>query len=400
MTRDIPILLVDDEPDARLILSSMLESDYGNIETADSAESALEKLASFKPEVIITDVKMPGEDGLWLLKKVKEFNPAIPVILLTGHGDKSMVIEGLRLGAFDYLEKPCEEEEILASVERAIELLILKSKLHDAEKVSSQLAKLSAVGELTAGIAHEINNPLAFLKDNFISLQSHLDAVKQIVYATMGILENQQKVENQTDEHWLKLKDSAAEYDYGYIMTDIDEILDDNKMGIERINKIIANLKKFVHVDEDDAMKLEDLNEVIQTVLALTKNQMADDALLTKLVELPKTICNAGEISQVLVNLIVNASHAVRDGGTVMVESEVDAENIFIRVCDTGCGIPEEVMKKIFDPFYTTKKVGEGTGLGLSISYGIIKKHGGWIHVSSDENDGTVFCIVLPINVV
>ncbi len=260
--------------------------------------------------------------------------------------------------------------------------------------------KLASVGQLAAGVAHEINNPTGFVMGNLEILRDYKHSIQEIfkAYAHM-----EQHILASTDpiikQALLRVDEVKAEQDLAYILPDMDDLLKDSIDGTLRIQKIVQDLKSFSRVDDSDK-KSVDLNEdVIETALRLVWNELKYKCSLHKeLKPLPAFECFPGELSQVIMNLLTNASDAIDDRGEISIVSERLDTHICIKVCDDGCGIDEAHLLKLFDPFFTTKGIGKGTGLGLSISQGIIKKHGGNLTVSSQLEEGTCFTIMLPLS--
>lgn len=357
------LLLVDDEPDARLLASDILGDSY-DVTTAESAAQALQILSTKPLDVVLTDIKMPGEDGISLLRKVRAMYPETPVILLTGHGDKQTAIDALKEGAFDFLEKPFEDDELLSAVSRAFSVVELKQKLRSSQARVLESDRLATLGLMAGGIAHEINTPLT-----------------TIVVMASSIKE--------------MLQDPSTSHE------NLSQISDEICNMVMRISKIIKSLQSFAR-DNSNAPFLDvGVKDILDGVLNLCSKRFSRDGIdliidesFTKNYMIQ---CRDTEIAQVLFNLITNAQDAIREMQEKWVRlecKEVGAE-LQIVVTDSGKGIPEEIRNKIFHPFFTTKEVGKGTGLGLAVSIGIVEAHHGKIEIDPGSPN-TTFIIKLP----
>ena len=276
----------------------------------------------------------------------------------------------------------------------------LQSSVHSLEQAQEQLVqseKMASIGQLAAGVAHEINNPIGFSLSNLTTLSEYIESfikLDQLVISNLPALAESPLV---TEYQALR----KAE-DIDFIVDDLKELLNDTIKGLNRVSSIVANLKKVTHAGELE-MEPGDINEIIEESIKVVWSELKYNMEVDKkLTNVPKVICHQGEIHQVLMNLFLNASHACEDKGILTLSTsmkEINNKNwVVIDITDNGKGMSKEVVKKIFDPFFTTKPVGVGTGLGLSVSFGIIEKHKGKIWVASEEGKGTTFTISLPIS--
>lgn len=257
-----------------------------------------------------------------------------------------------------------------------------------------QNEKLATLGTLSAGMAHEINNPLAFVKSNIESLPKYHDSYARLVAL---IKENMSAL---SPDVQTKLKLFLEEEDMDFIQEDIPELMQDTMEGLSRVKDIVMNLRSFARTQSNDRCS-SNIVEGIENTLKLLSNELRNEVnLKLNLQPVPEISCNPNELNQVFLNLIMNAKHAtvVSEKPTISISSVHEGNNIVIKIADNGCGIKSEIQKDIFVPFFTTKPIGEGTGMGLAIAYGIIKDHGGDITLSSIEGRGTSFKIVLPID--
>lgn len=276
-------------------------------------------------------------------------------------------------------------------IERTTQLQETLQKLKSAQAQLVQSEKMVSLGQLVAGIAHEINNPIGAIYANMPPLIEYIDDIKSTV----------EVAEKNLDEAGLKiLNQHKAQIDYEFVVSDLEHLLNSQKQAADRIRNIVLSLRNFSRLDQGDVKSVlleEGIDSTLQMLLHNYKNRIVieKDYALNEMVE-----CFAGEMNQVFMNILANAIQAIPETGTIFISTAKVNENAVIAIADTGTGMPDEVKAKIFDPFFTTKDVGEGTGLGLSISYGIIEKHHGTLTVESSqaaENHGTRFIVAIPL---
>ena len=263
--------------------------------------------------------------------------------------------------------------------------------LKDTQAMLVHNEKMRSLGQLVAGVAHELNNPINFIYGNLAHLKNYSNDLVKIISMYEEIQEQL------PEEKFSEVEGFKKEIDYEFIIDDLSELLKSCTEGAERSKQIIIDLKNFSRLDEA-LIKEVDINEGIDSALNILRNKLKDKVNINKEYgELPKVNCYAGQVNQVFVNVIDNAVQALDDSGEINIRTKVYNENVVIEIEDNGPGIPEDVLPKIFDPFFTTKPVGEGTGLGLSICYKIIKSHNGRMEVESTKDVGTKFIITIPI---
>lgn len=276
---------------------------------------------------------------------------------------------------------------------------VLQKTVHELEETQDKLIqseKMASLGQLAAGVAHEINNPIGFSLSNLNTMTDYIKsllALDELVMTHINSLGDNSLA--------VQYKQSRIDGDVEFIVEDIGELLTDSIKGLNRVADIVANLKKVSHSGELEKAEC-DINELIKEAIKVVWSELKYNMEVnTHYGVVPKYNCHSGELTQVLMNLFINASHACEPKGILEITTTVqlidNKEYIQIKVQDNGKGMPKEVIKKIFDPFFTTKAVGVGTGLGLSVSFGIIEKYGGEIKVNSIEGKGTLFTIQLPL---
>jgi signal transduction histidine kinase len=274
-------------------------------------------------------------------------------------------------------------------LERTEELRQANAELKRAQAHLVQSEKLSSLGQLVAGIAHELNNPINFIFGNVDFLRRYVEQLISLVEACEA------RVHGADAKAEIALLKEEA--DYEFLKEDVDKLLKSVRSGAERTAAIVRDLRAFSRLGEAEVKEF-DLVGGIQTTLNLLRPMLRDRINVhTDFGPLPQVMGNAGHLNQVFMNLITNAAQAIKAKGDIFIKVIADATHVRVEVRDTGPGIPEEVRSKIFDPFFTTKPVGEGTGLGLSISHGIVQKHGGQIEVDTRVGEGASFTVVLPL---
>lgn len=271
----------------------------------------------------------------------------------------------------------------------------------EIEEVQLQLLqaeKMASVGQLVAGVAHEINNPIGFVTSNMSMLKDYIGAYQLLVHQAQLVV---QHLPEQTNPHLDLLSELLSKEDFVFINDDIEELITESKEGLARVAKIVQDLKLFSRVDNDDK-RLFDINACIKTTLNIVNNELKYNcSVVTEFSAIPEIMMNVGKLTQVFTNLFINASHAIKATGAfgkITVSTSMQKDLIVIRVKDTGVGIPTDMINKIFNPFFTTKPQGKGTGLGLSVSQGIIAELDGKIKVESEVGKGCCFTIELPVN--
>ena len=285
--------------------------------------------------------------------------------------------------------------------ERTRELSDALRQLKESESQLIQTEKMSSLGQMVAGVAHEINTPLAYVKNSLSAVAGQLPEVKKLIVETNKLLRLME--DNSPDPERLRIKYTAVRDLVHYFageqaLAEMGKLAQDGLYGIEQISEIVVNLKNFSRLDRSKVSSFN-LNEGLESALILAKHELKHLTVKKSLGEIPAITCSPSQLNQVFLNLINNAAQAIETGsGEITLSTRVeDPEHVAVEISDNGKGIPPEIISKIFDPFFTTKAAGKGTGLGLSISYKIIEQHGGRISVDSTPGQGTRFTIVLPL---
>ncbi|WP_296269830.1 sensor histidine kinase [Pseudomonas sp. UBA6323] len=280
---------------------------------------------------------------------------------------------------------------------------VLRQALVDLKESQAQLLqseKMASLGQMVAGVAHELNTPLGYVKNNVQLLRELSEPLFELAaaQARLGQCLNDPDCDEASLAQALQAAEQARQQAAPELLAeDLQQLYGDTLYGLEQIAELVVGLKDFARLDR--AMSEEvDLNDCIRSALLIARNNIKDKAeVVQQLGELPRIACAPSQINQVLLNLLTNAAHAIDGMGRIQIRSWADAQGIHVSLQDNGRGMPPEVMAKIFDPFFTTKPVGQGTGLGLSISYKIVQDHGGQIRVASEPGRGTRFLISLPL---
>jgi signal transduction histidine kinase len=338
------------------------------------------------------------------LERLREFSSKLADgsnIYLTLEKDSKIYqfneINDLELNFQEMAKKVIHREDSLKSAKDSLQELNDRLVEHQQQLLHSE--KLASVGQLAAGVAHEINNPTGFVMGNIEVLKDYKEDLLNL-FKHYQVLEHciQQEDMQAIKAQLEKVQIFKSETDIDYILKDMSALISDSLEGTNRIKNIVQDLKNFSRVDSVVKKPIDINEDVIETALRLVWNEIKYKCTLEKdLTPLPVYPCNSGELSQVILNLLVNACDSVTEKGIISISSHYMEGYIEIKVSDNGCGIKDKDLNKLFDPFFTTKEIGKGTGLGLSISHRIIEKHGGILSVASQLNKGTVFTIMLPV---
>ncbi|WP_020588704.1 two-component system sensor histidine kinase NtrB [Desulfobacter curvatus] len=264
----------------------------------------------------------------------------------------------------------------------------------------TQTDKLASIGQLAAGIAHEINNPVGYVTSNLNSLEEYLADIRKLIELDQTLIRRLDEIT--LPEVLAKMTEEVHEYvreiDLDFLQEDMDELIKDCIDGLDRIKKIVIDLKDFAHPGKKD-LEPVDINACIETTLNVAANELKYKTTVHKDLKVVPLINGIPQqLNQVFLNILVNAAQAIEKKGDIRIKTWQKNNDVFLTISDTGCGIDPEHISKIFDPFFTTKEVGKGTGLGMNIAYNIIQQHGGSISVKSEKGKGTTFTVNLPVS--
>lgn len=428
ISKPIHILLVDDNPNNLKVLSEAIQRCGWKALMATDGESAIEQTEYAHPDLILLDVMMAGIDGFETCRRLKT-NPItqnIPVIFMTALSDSTDKVAGLEIGAVDYITKPFQHEEVIARLklhlkishltrtleqrvqERTVELTQSLQELQQTQLQMIQSEKMSTLGQMVAGIGHEINNPVGFVGGNLSYIEEHVNNLLRLVSL-------QHEKLTQPDP---EIQELLEEIDLEYLAEDLPKLLASMHQGITRLKDISLSLRTFTRADISSQVKFQ-IHEGIDSTIMLLKHRLKGNGDRTKIQvvtqygELPPINCYPGQLNQVFMNIIANAIDAFDElhqsnsnqniaavPSIITITTSLDPQQQTVTICiqDNGPGMLAEVQSRIFEQSFTTKAVGKGTGLGLAISYQIIvDKHNGQVNCLSIPGEGTKFIITLPL---
>ena len=422
------ILTVDDTPANLEVIDETLSDAGYDVVTALDGYRALKRLQSYQPDLILLDIQMPGIDGFETCRRIKS-DPAtaeIPIIFITAFSDIENKVTGFSLGGVDYITKPFQASEMLARIDTHLRLrrlnqslerevwertIKLESALQKLQKFQLQLVqheKMATLGNLIAGVAHEINNPIGFIGGNLNAMRRHI----QDLLAIIALYQENASV---PDAIIAEIED----IDPNFIKEDFPKLIASMQLGCDRIHNISTSLRTFSRMDTDAKIEFN-LHEGLDSTLLILKYRLKDNEqrpaikIVKNYGDIPAVKCYPGKLNQVFMNLLTNAIDALDESNAgktfaeietppnwiaLATELSADKKSAVVRITDNGIGMSEEIKAKIFEQGFTTKEVGKGTGLGMAIARQIVEeKHGGTITCSSDLGKGTEFILTLPLS--
>lgn len=420
------ILLVDDSRTISMLFSARLQSFGHEVVLAANGAIAVEKFRESAPDLVLMDIEMPVMDGFSATCRIRQFEASqkwawTPIIFLTSTSTPENFVTSVEAGGDDLIPKEIPEEVLCAKLKAMARVAALRHDLfvanqqmendiqarkeakeelsrryHELTELHQQLAnmqaqivqteKLASLGQMAAGVAHEINTPLGFVLSNLGTLSKYFDNLKNalLCYASNQSVADQESM--------------RTRFDLDFIDEDIPALLSESREGIHRISQIVQNLKEFSQLDSNQEWRSLDLPAALDTAVKLLAGQFGKGMeILKEYRDIPPVKCVPAQINQVLVNLLTNAYQALPEqGGKIVLRTRSASGGVWIEIADNGCGIREDIKSRIFDPFFTTHPVGKGAGLGLSLSYGIMKNHRGRIELESSEGTGSCFRLFFP----
>lgn len=397
------VLLAEDSVTMRILLAGQLKRWEYDVTEAENGAQAWDIFQSGEFWLVLTDWLMPEMDGIDLIKNIRNdlSTPYVYTILLTSRSGNENLVEAMDSGADDFITKPCDPSELrvrLRAGERIVRLeqtLIKKNEqLKETQAALVQTEKLAGVGQLAAGMAHEINNPIAYVSNNLAVLQRDVQALMELIN-TYGQCRS---ILEQSDSELVdSIRQAEAECDLEWLTENLPHLFESSRDGLSRVREIVSNLRDFAHLDEAeiDSMDVAFAMDSTLRILAPDFERKQLD-IHRQFEENVSVVCQPAKIKQVFHGMICNAVQASDSGGRIEISVSGDEDNVTVAIGDNGCGMDETTRKRLFEPFYTTRPVGSGRGLGLAISYGIIEQHGGTIEFDTTPGEGTTFRIVLP----
>ena len=421
------ILVVDDTPANLEVVTETLSSEGHTTAAVTSGERAVKWLETYNADLILLDIQMPGIDGFETCQQIKANDKIadIPIIFITALSDIESIAKGFSLGAVDYISKPFQETELLARVNTHLKLQRMNQSLEqqvakrtsELEEALNQLKiselqliqqeKMSALGNLVAGVAHEINNPLGFVSSN----------IAEVRHSFSDIAECLQHYRKKFPEPGENLENLLEDLEIDFLLEDLPKMLNSMEVGCQRIYDISNSLRTFSRGDTESKFKIN-IHEGLDSTLLILKYRLKASNVRPEIIvmrdygDLPAINCFPGQLNQVFMNVLANAIDMfdeIAEGKSfdeleanpqqiTIRTQQLGAHDVEIRIIDNGKGISEEMCSKVFDRKFTTKEVGKGTGLGLAIAYQVVvDKHAGSLKVHSKIDNGTEFLIQLPI---
>lgn len=418
------ILIAEDDYVSRLLLTKAIKKIGHNVMAAKNGNQAWKLFLEHEPDMIISDWMMPEMDGIELCQRIRRSDKKAYsyIILLTAKDKMTDLVKVFEAGADDYMIKPFNPDELRSRIKTGDRIVRLESehyKLHtvlikknnrldealnhlkETQSRILQTEKMASIGQLAAGVAHEINNPIGFIGSNLDALGDYLKDLKVLMeyyWQLKKVLREseQEKLSDKIKKQIQTIMEYESDIEIDYLMKDIPELLNDCRDGTLRVGRIVGDLKNFAHPGNDKQM-LVDINKGLESTLNVVNNEIKYKASVIKdFGKLARVEGYPQKLNQVFMNILMNAAQAIKEKGEIRIQTKQQGPNVLITISDNGSGIEKENIPKIFEPFFTTKKIGQGTGLGMNIAYNIIEEHKGHIEVKSLVGKGTTFTITLP----
>ncbi|MFA6850031.1 MAG: ATP-binding protein [Selenomonadaceae bacterium] len=426
------ILVVDDEKFNLIMAQDLIKENIidSQIFLCNSPEKVIQKLEEYNIDIILLDIIMPNISGIDLLKSIrtqKKYDD-IQIIMFTGIKDKTSFKLCFENGANDYINKPIDFTEFVARIKASVKtrknilsliemnatitaqykkLHAVTQELKETQFNLMQKEKLASLGEIAAGITHEINNPIGFISSNLAIMIGYNQKIRELIFLYRKFLQlaaDKTTTQKKLMQEKAMIDDLERKQKIDFVLDDLTAIISESSEGADRITTIVQSLQTLAKTGTENEMAYNDLNQIVEEGLLIVKSETQNVAKINKQMEDQLyLLCNKGQIGQVILNILLNAIYAIKNlnsniPGEITIKTYSFEDSVICQISDTGSGIKDEHLSRIFDPFFTTKDVGHGVGLGLSVAYDIVKKHGGEFYVTSAIDKGTSFTIKLPVN--
>ncbi len=411
------ILVVDDEVDLESLLRQRLRKKIRAKEFelifARSGKEALQKINSDRTiDMVLTDLSMPEMDGLTLLNKLREIDENIKAVVISAFGDLKNIRAAMNCGAFDFITKPIDFDDLIITINKTLayvkQIRETIFRLQQAQLQLIQHEKMAVLGQLVAGLAHEMNNPLASIKGSIFLVN---DAAQKLINYL-------QVYQEQFPNSCQEIAEYAEDINLDHIINSLPRMLVVMGGSTERLITISNSLRTFSRGDTESKV-LANIHDGIDSTLMILQHLLKANSkrpeirIVKEYGDIPKIKCYLGQLNQVFMNIIANGIDACEEDNlsrsfeeieanpnTIVIKTKLtkDKQGVVIEIQDNGTGMTEEVKSRMFEQLFTTKPVGKGTGLGLSISRRIVEEiHGGSLSCTSVLGKGTEFAIAIPI---
>jgi signal transduction histidine kinase len=414
------ILIVDDTLENIHFLSALLSQQGYRVRKAIDGQMALLAVQTLLPDLILLDINMPKMNGYEVCDRLKS-NPQtrkVPVIFLSALDSATDKVKAFQRGGVDYITKPFQFEEVLARIQNQLTIQQLQTTLESQNQALQtalddlktlqirhlQHEKMVSLGHLVAGMAHEINNPVSFIHCNLPHIEGYVENLMTVVKA----------YQRYYPDPVVPVQEAIAQVDLEFLFKDVPHLLQSMRLGTERIQEIVKSLQIFARSEEVQA-DWYDLHQSLDATLKILEHRLRAQpqreaiAIERKYGDLPPIHGYPGRLNQVFMNILSNAIDALEE---TLVQPpsadwlprmrvrtwQADAQTIVVNIANNGKSIPPDQIPYLFNPFYTTKPIGQGTGMGLAICYQIVvEQHQGQLECRSQAGGMTEFQVTLPI---